>query len=75
MIFYLAHDDAPLAVDRNTAGTDELPISIASAADGSYVAAVAVAQHLHSMIAFVSHDEVTCTVKRDDTGFIDLTSA
>ncbi len=43
MIPGVAHDDAPLAVDQNAVGTKELPISDAVAADGSYVAAVAVA--------------------------------
>ena len=47
---FLAHDDAPLAVDQNAVGILELPVSTALAADGSYVAAVAVPQHLHSML-------------------------
>ena len=68
MIAVLAHDDAPLAVDQNAVGNVELPVSTASAADGSYVAAVAVAQHLHSMITPVSYDDVACTVKRDAAG-------
>ena len=54
MIAELANDDAPLAVDQNAVGRLELPVSTAFAADGSYVAAVAVAQHLHSMITRVS---------------------
>ncbi len=75
MIEVLAHDDAPLAVDQNAVGKVELPVSTAFAADGSYVAAVAVPQHLHSMIARVSYDDVACTVKRDATGGHELTSA
>ncbi len=75
MIVILAHDDAPLAVDQNAVGKVELPVSTASAADCSYVAAVAVAQHLHSMITHVSYDDVACTVKRDAVGAVELTSA
>jgi len=75
MIEILAHDDAPLAVDQNSVGSVELPVSTAFTADGSYVAAVAVAQHLHSMIVRVSYDDVACTVKRDAVGFVELTSA
>ena len=71
----VAHDDAPLAVDQNAVGNVELPVSTALAADGSYVAAVAVAQHLHSMISAVSYDDVACTVKRDAAGVVELTSA
>ncbi len=37
-----AHDDAPLAVDQNAEGIPKLPVSTAIAADGSYVAAIAV---------------------------------
>ena len=75
MIQGVTHDDAPLAVDQNAVGTVELPVSTAFAADGSYVAAVAVPQHLHSMIERVSYDDVACTVKRDATGIVELTSA
>ena len=75
MIEGVAHDDAPLAVDQNAVGKVELPVSTTLAADGSYVAAVAVPQHLHSMIIRVSYDDVACTVKRDAAGAIELTSA
>ena len=75
MIVGVAHDDAPLAVDLNAIGDVELPISTALSADDSYVAAVAVAQHLHSMITQVSYDDVACTVKRDAAGAVELTSA
>ena len=75
MIQGVTHDDAPLAVDQNTVGSVELPVSKAFAADASYVAAVAVPQHLHSMIAHVSYDDVACTVKRDAAGVVELTSA
>ena len=75
MIEGVAHDDAPLAIDQNAVGILELPISTASAADGSYVAAVAAAQHLHSMISAVNYDDVACTVKRDALGSIELTRA
>jgi hypothetical protein len=71
----IAHDDAPLAVDQNAVGIAELPISTAFAADGSQVAAVAVAQHLHSMIMRVGYNDVACTVKRDAVGTVELTSA
>ena len=75
MIEGVARDDAPLVVDQNAAGKVELPVSTALAADGSYVAAVAVPQHLHSMIHAVSYDDVACTVKRDAVGLVELTSA
>ena len=75
MIISVANDDAPLAVDQNADGILELPVSTAFAADGSYVAAVAVAQHLHSMIERVSYDDVACTVKRDGVGVVESTSA
>ena len=75
MIEGVAHDDAPLAVDQNAVGLFELPVSSASAADGSYVAAVAVPQHLHSMFQNVSYDDVACTVKRDAAGLVELTRA
>jgi hypothetical protein len=74
MIFAVADDDAPLAVDQNAKGI-ELPICTAFAADASHVAAVAVAQHLHSMIATVNYDDVACTVKRDAGGTVELPSA
>ena len=75
VIAEVAHDDAPLAVDQNTEGQLELPVSTAMAADGSQVAAVAVAQHLHSMIKRVSYNDVACTVKRDAAGIVELSSA
>ena len=43
VIAAVAHDDAALAVDQNAVGIEELPISTASAADGSHVTAVTVA--------------------------------
>ncbi len=43
--------------------------------DGSYLAAVAVAQHLHSIIIRVRYDDVACTVKHEAAGVADLTSA
>ena len=72
------HEHVPAAINRNAAGILELPVSAASAAsaaDGSYVAAVAVPQHLHSMIAQVSYDDVACTVKRDAVGLVELPCA
>ena len=75
MIEGVAHDDAPLAVDQNAIGMAELPVSTALAADGSHVAAVAVAQHLHSMITPVGYNDVACTVKRDAAWSVELTSA
>jgi hypothetical protein len=75
VIVGVTHDDAPLAVEQNTIGIAELPVSTAFAADGSYVAAVAVAQHLHSMIIHVGYNDVACTVKRDALGIVELTSA
>ena len=75
MIPAVADNDAALAVDQNAEGTNELPICTALAADGSHVAAVAVAQHLHSIIATVSYDDVACTVQRDAGGMHELPSA
>ena len=48
-------------------------IRLLNPADGSHVAAVAVAQHLHSMIPLVSYNDVACTVKRDAVGTVELT--
>ena len=75
VIAVFTHDDAPLAVDQNTQGMAELPICTAFAADGSHVGAVAVAQHLHSMITRLGYNDVACTVKRDALGFVELSSA
>ena len=75
VIARVAYDEAALAVDQNAPGILELPISTAFAADGSYVAAVAVAQHLHSMIVRVSYDDVACVVKRNAEGTVKLSSA
>ena len=69
------HENVPAAINRNAAGMAEPPVSTAIAADGSHVAAVAVAQHLHSMITPVSYNDVACTVKRDAAGMLELTSA
>ena len=73
MIAVIAHDDALLANDQNAKRIFEWPVSTAFAADGSYVAAVTVPQHLHSMIPRVSYDDVACTVKRDAVGLLALT--
>ncbi len=75
VILAIAHDDATLAVDQNAVWTVELPISTAKAADGSHVAAVTVAENLHSMIHAVSYYDVACTVERDAAGIVELTSA
>jgi hypothetical protein len=75
MIPAVADDDAPLAVDQNATGIIELPICTAFAADGSHVAAVAVTQHLHSIIVFVSYDDVAYNVQRDAGGIVELPSA
>ena len=64
----VAHDDAPLAVNCNAVGTDELPIFPTLAAKGSNVAAVAVSQNLHPMITAVGYNDVAGTVKRDAVG-------
>ena len=75
MVEAVADDDAALAVDQNAQGIIELPVAWAFAADGSHVAAVAVAQHLHSIIVTVSYDDVACTVKRHAVGKVELPSA
>ena len=71
----VTHEHVPAAIDSNARGIIELPICTALAADGSHVAAVAVAQHLHSMIFIVSYDDVACTVQRDAEGQLKLPSA
>ena len=42
MIAAVAHYDAPLAVNHNTPGTVELPISTTFTADGSNVTAIGI---------------------------------
>ena len=68
MIPAVADNDAALAVDQNVPGMIELPICTACATDGSHVAAVAVAQHLHSIITKLSYDDVACTVNATPRG-------
>ncbi len=75
MIASVAHYDAPLAVNHNTPGTVELPISTTFATDGSNVAAIAVAQHLHSMIIVIGYNDVACTIQRHAAGLIELSRA
>ena len=75
IIVAVAHYDASLAINHNTVGTVKLPISTTFAADGSNVAAIAVAQHLHSMITVLSYDDVACTIQRHADGLIELPSA
>ena len=72
VIVAVAHDEAALAVDQNAPGIQELPIPTAWSANGSYMAAVAVAQHLHSTIEVVSYNDVACTVERHAEGFLEL---
>jgi hypothetical protein len=66
MVAGIAHDDAPVAVDGDAAiWTAELPIVAASAADGADVRTVGIIQHLHAMIAYINHNQMTGAVKRN----------
>jgi hypothetical protein len=58
-----AHDSAPLAINRNAAKGVELAVAAAFAADGSNLGAVAVPQHLHTVILAVSYKDVPGAVE------------
>ncbi len=75
MVAAVAHYDAPLAVNHNAERLVELPISTTFATDGSNVAAIAVAQHLHSMIIELGYNDVACTIQRHADGPIELSRA
>ena len=69
MVAGVSHDDAPVAVDGNAAiGGEEMSVAKAVAADGANMGAVAVAQHLHAMIASFNYNNVTCGIERDTRG-------
>ena len=56
MVVSVSHDDAPVAVDGNAAKR-AFESSVASAsADGANMGAVAVAQHLHAVIALINNN-------------------
>ena len=63
MVFAVAHDNAPLAINSNAARAGELAVAAAVGADGSNMGAIAVPQHLHAMITEVSYKDVPGAVK------------
>jgi len=76
MVPGVSHHDAPVAVDGNTARRlVELSVAFAFVADGANMGAVAVAQHLHAMIAAFNNNNVTCGIERDTHGPFELAGA
>ena len=76
MVAGVSHDDAPVAVDGHAATRlVELSVSGAFAADGANMRAVAVAQHLHTMVAFFNDNNVTGGIERDARGPMELSGA
>ena len=76
MVAGVSHDDAPVAVDGNTAiRGEEMSVAKAVAADGANMGAVAVAQHLHVIIACYYNNNVTCGIERDTRGISELAGA
>ena len=62
-----------LAIDSKAVGTGELPVAWALAAEGANVRAVAVAKHLHAMVAQLNNNNVAGGIKRDATWILELT--
>ncbi len=74
MVTGVSHDHAPVAVDGDAAiRVAELPVAWALAADGANVRAVAVAKHLHALVALLNNNNVAGGIKRDARGIIELT--
>ena len=65
----------PVAVNRHTAGADELPNSAAVAADSANVRAVAVAQYLYSMVNPFGYNDITAAIERDTVWLVELAGA
>ena len=62
----------PVAVNRHTAGADELPNFAAVAADSANVRAVTVAQHLDSMVTPFGYNDITIAIQRDAVWLVEL---
>ena len=75
MIVRVAHDNASIAIDRETIRAVELAVAAALGADGSNMRAVTVPQHLNAMISIVSHKNVPGAVKGDAHGILKLAVA
>ena len=76
MVVGVSHDDAPVAVDGDAATREaQLCVPCASAADGANMGAVAVAQHLHAMVAVINYNNVTGGIERDARGTMELAGA
>ena len=76
MVEGVSHDDAPVAADGDAATrVAELSVACAFAADGANMGAVAVAQHLHAMVACFNYNNVTGGIERDARGTVELASA
>ncbi len=76
MVAGVSHDDAPVTVDGDAAPrAAEFSVARASAADGANVGAVAVAQHLHAIVAVFNYNNVTGGIERDACGIFELAGA
>ena len=79
MLHGVSHDDAPVAVDDDAATrhADMFVVWAAcyAAADGANMGAVAVAQHLHAMVAVFNNNNVTGGIERDNRGKVELAGA
>ena len=76
MVVGVSHDDAPVAVNGDAAKrVDELSGFVAEAADGANMGAVAVAQHLHAMVATFNNNNVAGGIERDARGISELARA
>ena len=76
MVAGVSHDDAPVAVDGDTAiRGEEMSVAKAVAADGANMGAIAVAQHLHVIVACYYNNNVTCGIERDTRGISELAGA
>jgi hypothetical protein len=58
MVAEIAHDDPPVAVNSNIRRAAELAAAAAMGSHGSNVRSVTVPQHLHAVVAAVSHKNV-----------------
>ena len=59
----VAHDNAPVPVNKKALGTAELAVAAAVGADGSNMRAVTVPQHLHAISAAIGYEEMPRPVK------------
>ena len=71
----VGHDDAPVAVDGDAAiGVVELPVACPLAAKGANMGPIAVAKHLHAMVATFNHNNMSRAIERDASGGRELAS-